>query len=180
MPSIEISGDENLVEQVRHDLNNGRLILSSYSRLRCDNNNLKIILRTSDLKSIQMNSVARVRIDRAFTGSELDVRIRGVGNFNADSLYVSSLNVRSEGVGSANIAGRSDKARLETAGVGKIDAMALLSDTVYARVDGVGSVNCNPVEYFEGRAHGVGSIIYKEEPKNKNISMSGVGKIRKR
>ena len=178
-PSIEISGDENLVEQVRYDLHNGRLVLSASNRLRCENN-LKIILRTSDLKNIQMNAVAKVRMDRAFASDNLDIRINGVGNFYADSLYVNSLMVRSEGVGAANISGKAGNVRLETAGVGKIDAMELLSDTVYAKVDGVGSIQCNPVEYFEGRSHGVGSITYKEEPKHKNVGSFGVGVIKKR
>ena len=127
-----------------------------------------------------MGSVGNIRIKRAFTGDVLDVRLRGVGNFEADSLYVHSLTVRTEGVGSASIAGKTGNVRLETAGVGKIDALELVADTVYARVDGVGNILCNPVEFLEGRSQGVGSITYKEEPKNKNVSSSGVGKIRKR
>ena len=127
-----------------------------------------------------MNDVARVRMDRAFTGDNLEVSIKGVGNFSADSLYVNSLIVRTEGVGSAKIAGKAEKARLETAGVGKINAMDLISDAVYAKVEGVGSIDCNPVGYLEGRTYGVGSILYKEEPENKNASSSGVGKIRKK
>ena len=179
MPSIELSGDENLVEQVRYELNNGRLILSANSRLRCENN-LKITIRTGDLKSIRMNDVTKVRIDRAFISDELDVIIKGVGSFNADSLYVNSLTVRSEGVGSTNISGKAGKARLESAGVGAINAMDLISDTVYAKLEGVGTINCNPVEYLEGRSFGVGSILYKEEPANKNVSSSGIGRIRKK
>jgi len=58
--------------------------------------------------------------------------------------------------------------------------MELLSDTVYAKVDGVGSIDCYPVAYLDGRTHGVGSIVYKEEPVNKHVSTSGVGKIRKK
>jgi len=179
MPSVEISGDENLVEQVRYELKNGRLVFSAINRLRCENN-LSITLRTGDLKSIQMGSVAKVRIDRAFTADELEVRMKGVGNFYADSLYVHSLTIRSDGVGSANISGKADKVRLETAGVGKIDATQLLADTVYAKVDGVGSIDCYPLAYLDGRTHGVGSITYKEEPEHKHVSSSGVGKIRKR
>ena len=178
-PSIEIRGDENLVEQVKHDLYDGRLVLTAHNRIH-HNNNLSITLRTNALSSLQMGSVGSIRMKRAFTGDVLDIRLRGVGNFEADSLYVNSLTVRTEGVGSANIAGKTGNVRLETAGVGKIDALELVADTVYARVDGVGNILCNPVEFLEGRSQGVGSITYKEEPKNKNVSSSGVGKIRKR
>jgi len=178
-PSIEINGDENLVEQVQYDLQNGRLVLSTYNRLR-NKENLKITLRTSDLKAINIDFVGNIHFDCAFTGEEMDIRMRGVGSIHADSLYFNSLTVRSEGVGSVNIAGRSVHARLEAAGTGKINAMELYADTVYARVDGVGSIQCCPVDYLEGSVNGVGSITYKEEPKNKNVRSSGVGKIKKR
>jgi len=178
-PSIELSGDENLVEQVRYELKNGRLNLSAYSRLY-SKNNLKIILRTNNLKSIQMNDVARVRIDHAYIGEELEVVLKGVGSFNADSLYVNSLTVRSEGVGSTNISGKAEKAYLESAGVGTINALDLVSDTIYAKLEGVGTINCNPVRYFEGRSFGIGSILYKEEPENKNVGSFGIGIIRKK
>ena len=177
--SMEINGDENLIDQIRHDFHNGRLVLSSNSRLRSDNN-LKIKILTNDLKRIQVGFVGNVRMNRAFTGEELEIKMKGVGNFQADSLYVNSLTVRSEGVASVRLSGKVDNASLETAGTGKVDAMGLLSDTVYARVDGVGSIQCNPVDYLEARVNGVGSITYKEEPKNKNVGTTGIGKIRKR
>ena len=179
-PSIEISGYKNLVEQVKYELRDGRLVLSSHNSRQRGSKNLKIILRTNELKSIQMNHVGNIRMNRAFTGDELEVRIRGVGSFRADDLYVNSLTVRSEGVGSAILSGKADKASFETAGTSNINALDLLSNSVYARVNGVGSIQCNPVEYLEGHVNGVGSIIYKEEPKTKNVSTSGVGKIRKK
>ena len=178
-PSIEVSGDENLVEQVRYELINGKLILSAHNRISC-HNNLKITLRTNDLKTVLMGSTGNFRINRAFASDILTVIVKGVGNFYADSLYVNSLTVRTEGVGLANISGKAGNVHLGTAGVGKIDAIELLSDTVYAKVEGVGSIHCNPVEYFEGSTYGVGSIIYKDDPKSKRIISAGIGKIKKR
>jgi len=64
-------------------------------------------------------------------------------------------------------------------GTGKIDALELVSDSVYARLEGVGSIKCNPMEYLEGRLQGVGQITYKYEPKVKNVTSEGIGKIGK-
>ena len=177
--SIEVTGDENLVEEVRYNQYERRLILSANSRFE-KKNNLKITVRTNDLSSIQASFVGAIRMDRAFTGEKLEVIMKGVGNFHADSLYFNLLTIRTEGVGSAAIAGKAGKVHLETAGTGNVDAMELLSDTVYAQVNGVGSIQCNPVEYFEGRVNGVGSITYKEEPASKDVRSSGVGRIKRR
>ena len=177
--SIEISGDENLVNQVSYDQYDERLFLHTKNRLE-RKNNLKIMIRTNELKKIQAAShVGNIRMDRAFRGDLLEIDIKGAGNFHADSLFVNSLTILSEGVGSFCIAGKAGKARLETAGTGNVDAMELLSDTVFAQVNGVGSIQCNPVEYLEGRVNGVGSITYKEEPTSKDVHSSGVGRIKK-
>jgi phage shock protein PspC (stress-responsive transcriptional regulator) len=178
-PSIEISGDANLVELVRYNLHGERLTLSATNRFR-SKSNLTIKLNTNDLRSIQAGFVGNIRMNNAFTGDELDIRMRGVGNFRADSLYVHSLTVRTEGVGSATLSGKAEQTTLETRGAGSINAMELVSDTVYAQVAGVGSIQCDPVEYLEGRLQGVGTITYKEEPKNKNVSSSGIGSIKRR
>ena len=177
--SIEITGDENLVEEVRYNQYDRRLILSTNNRLD-SKNNLKITLRTNDLNHIQASFVGSIRMDRAFTGDNLEIIMKGVGNFRSDSLYVKSLTIRCEGVGSVGISGKADKVHLETAGTGSVDAMELLSDTVYAQVNGVGSIQCNPVEYLEGRVNGVGSITYKEEPESKDVRSSGIGRIKRR
>ena len=177
--TIEISGDENLVEQLRYNLYDKRLTLSSLNRFR-GNNNLNIKLRTNELKYIEAGLIGNIRMNSAFTGDELEVVMKGVGNFYADSLYVNSLIVHTQGVGSVTVSGKAEKTKLETAGTGKIDAMELQSDTVYAQVNGVGAIHCNPIDFLEGRVYGIGSITYKEEPKQKNVGSFGIGSIKRR
>jgi hypothetical protein len=174
--SIIIKGDENLVNLIKYDFQNGRLrfsIPNPYS----SKNNLTILLQTGDLKSIGTSTIGNIKINRAFGGESLDITMNGPGSFHADSLYMQSLVVRVRGVGSVNLSGKSDKARLDLTGAGRIAAFGLLSDTVYASVSGVGSIQCNPVEYLEGRLNGVGRISYKEEPETKNVISSGIGRI---
>jgi len=177
--SIEISGDENLVELVKYDLYNARLELSASNKYRAKRD-LTIHLKTNDLKYIRTGSIGNIRINGAFTSDELEVIMKGVGNFNADSLYANSLTINTQGVGTANLSGRTDKISLETSGTGSINAIELQSDTVYARVNGVGSIQCYPIDYLEGRVNGIGSITYKEEPKHKDTGTLGIGKIKKK
>ena len=176
--SIVISGDENLLDQVKYNLHDGRLVLSSNNPFR-SKNNLTVRLQTDNLKSIQSNMIGNIQMNRAFTGDELEIKMLGPGNLEADSLYVGALTVSSEGVGSVRLAGKTNKTNFYVAGVGSINAFDLLSDTVYAHVDGVGSIQCNPVDYLNGRLNGVGKITYKDDPKMKNTNSAGIGKIGK-
>ena len=176
--SIIVSGDENLIDQVQYDIQDGRLILSTNNPLRSENN-LIIRLRTSGIKNIRSNIIGNIQLKTAFKGDELNIKMLGPGNFQADSLYVRSLSVSSEGIGSVKLAGKTTKTNFDVAGVGGINAFELLSDTVYASVKGVGSIQCNPSDFLEGRLSGVGKITYKEEPKMKDIGTMGIGKIGK-
>ena len=176
-PSIEIKGDENLVEQVKYVLQDGRLILSSNNKLYCDNN-LKISLKTNDLKSISTGFIGNVQMNSAFYGEELKIGMSGAGNFSADSLFINSLTVNSGGIASIRLSGKANKAQFDLSGAGKIDAFELVSDTVFARVNGVGSIQCNPLEYLDGRLLGIGKITYKQEPKSKKFVSAGIGRMK--
>jgi len=174
---IEIKGDENLVEQVKYVLQDGRLILSSNNKLYCDNN-LKISLKTNDLKSISTGFIGNVQMNSAFYGEELKIGMSGAGNFSADSLFINSLTVNSGGIASIRLSGKANKAQFDLSGAGKIDAFELVSDTVFARVNGVGSIQCNPLEYLDGRLLGIGKITYKQEPKSKKFVSAGIGRMK--
>ena len=176
--SIVISGDENLIDQVMYDIQDGRLNFSSFNPLRSENN-LIIRLQTNGLSKIQSDILGNIQMNRAFTGDALEIKMNGPGSFRADSLYVQSLTLYSGGIGSVLLSGRANQAHFDLSGAGKIDAMELVSDTVYAYVEGIGSIQCNPTDYLEGRLSGIGKITYKEEPKIKNINSVGIGKIGK-
>jgi hypothetical protein len=127
-----------------------------------------------------MESIGNVFIDKPFVSDDFEIKMEGIGKFRADSLVIGSLRVDSEGMGSVLLAGKAGKANFSLEGTGEIDAMELLTDSVYAEVDGIGSVKCNPVEFLKGTISGIGKITYKEEPKEKNISTVGIGKVSKR
>jgi hypothetical protein len=108
---------------------------------------------------------------------DLNLGIKGVGKFRADSLFVYTLKASAEGVGSVILSGEARRAEFDMKGTGSINALGLLADSVYAKVEGIGSLKCNPVTYLKGKVNGIGSLTYKEEPKEKNTEMSGIGKI---
>jgi len=176
--SVTISGDGRLINQVRYDLQDGRLTLYPRRPL-LRRNNLIVKIQTNRLKGIQSNMLGNIQMNNVFTGDELEIKMTGPGNLQADSLYVKSLTVSSEGVGSIQLSGKANKTRLDVSGIGGVRAFELISDTVYAHVEGVGSIQCNPVNYLEGSLNGIGKITYKDEPKMKNISSAGIGKIGK-
>ncbi|GBU07025.1 hypothetical protein AwDysgo_03560 [Bacteroidales bacterium] len=67
----------------------------------------------------------------------------------------------------------------ELKGVVKISSTNLESQFVLAELDGIGSINCNPIEQLTALTKGVGSIGYLNNPKRKEVSSIGLGKVYK-
>jgi len=179
--SVLINGDSNLIDKVKVNMKDEKtlsLSISNHYRFK-PTTPLIIRIQTPDPQKIKVLSVGNVSIPNALRVPELSIHMEGAGKVEADSLYVDVLKVRNEGVGSVSLAGIARNTNLELKGVGSIHAFELVSDSVTALVNGVGSIHCNPVEYLRGNVKGVGNISYKSEPKSKNTSINGVGKIKK-
>ncbi|MDR1436486.1 MAG: DUF2807 domain-containing protein [Candidatus Symbiothrix sp.] len=175
---ILLSGDENLIDRIRYETNDGKLRLSTHENQGFKTgNNLIIRIQTPSLKQIKTGTAGKISMNKTFICDDLEIELRGAGKLQADSLTVQTLKMDLNGAGSAELAGYARKVTLDIEGTATIDAWNLLSDTIYAQLDGVGSIRCNPVEYLNGKVNGVGTIKYKNEPKKKNIRVLGVGNI---
>jgi len=177
--SLLIKGDENLVDKIEYKVIDNKLRLSTPSYTLQSKNDLIVVLRTKELKEIHIEKGGTLTINNPYKAETLDIWMRGAGNLKADSLDIKTLKVKTEGVASATLAGHVRKAVLNMEGTGHIDAFELASDSVVANVDGIGSIECNATEYLKGRLYGIGKIRYKEEPKIKDMSSRGIGKIGK-
>jgi phage shock protein PspC (stress-responsive transcriptional regulator) len=176
--TLLLSGDENLIENIHYDVNNGklRLFTDNYFYLS-RNNNLIIRIQTPSLKKIEPGISGKTNINKTFICNELELELSGAGYFQADSLTVQTLKVDLEGSAFVKIAGYARNVKFDLDGATKVDAWDLLSDTVDAEVNGVGSIRCNPTEYLKGEVNGVGNIKYKNEPKRRNVRVFGVGNV---
>jgi phage shock protein PspC (stress-responsive transcriptional regulator) len=176
--SILITGDENLVDKIKHKINDNRLYLSIWGRYRfSSNNNLIITIKTPSLKEIKSEAGGNISINKLFLTKELKIEMEGAGTFDADSLIVRKLTVDLDGIGSIRLAGHAEKANFKMSGAGEINAWELISQETVARLHGIGTIRCNPVESLEAELQGIGKIFYKSEPKRKRTIIRGIGKI---
>ncbi|GHT19265.1 hypothetical protein AGMMS4957_03130 [Bacteroidia bacterium] len=178
--TILISGDENLLDKITAEWDNGELRLSTdnKSNLR-PQKNFNIVLQTPVLREITLHSFGKISINNSFTANDLRIKLEGAGSIQADSLAVQSLTVNAEGVGSITVAGTAKNANLHLDGAGEIEAANLLSDTVTAHLEGIGKIACNPTLHLDAEVEGIGKITYKTEPKTMRQEIDGLGKIRK-
>jgi phage shock protein PspC (stress-responsive transcriptional regulator) len=185
--TIKVSGGENLAKFVKYEVSGDclRLYAPEWKKLHIRKkfsakfDKINILITTLGVKGIKSRAVGNMLIANAFKVDDLELDIKGVGKFQADSLYTRFLKANANGVGSVVLSGQTRKAEFDMEGTGSINALGLVADSVYAKVGGVGSIKCNPIIYLKGKVNGVGSLTYKEEPTEKDTEMSGIGKIGK-
>jgi hypothetical protein len=163
--SVRVEGSEELVNELKVYVENGTLFLKMDERFMRGHRNNR----------------GRVKIDIAVPMSEqFEIVSQGVGKITGENIEFKSIRIISEGVGSINLSGAADNAYLRLEGVGSINAEKLIAKNTTVVSEGVGSVQVHASESINIKSEGVGSISFSGNPAVRNISNSGVGRVRER
>jgi len=155
--AIELEGDDNLVDRIRTDAENGTLHLRVRGGYRVHRPMLaRITMPRLDRVDLEASGDARIG---GLNGGRLTLVGQGSGSFDADGA-VDQVEVRINGSGNANLDGlRAREARILINGSG--DARAHVVDTIFAKLNGTGE------------------IVYRGRPRNVSEEVNGTGAIRR-
>jgi hypothetical protein len=169
---------DNYVDLFKFEVDDDKLKAGFTKRMHngIEASDVSIIICSPTLLELDCEGIATIVIDSLNTPS-FKLESEGVGNINISGLTTEMLKVESNGVGSIELKGKSQRAILNCDGVGSIKAEELLASDVKAAVNGVGSISCYVSERIKAEVNGVGSLTYGGQPKTKEVSRNGVGKI---
>ena len=156
--SIELEGDDNLIDLIRTDAERGTLHLRVRGGYRVRRPMLARIT-VPRLERLELEASGDGRIS-GLNGGQLALASFGSGSFIAEG-QVDALDLRIQGSGDADLERlRAREARLLINGSG--DASAHVTDTIVATVNGTGD------------------IIYRGSPRNVTEDVNGTGRIARR
>ena len=153
--SIELEGDDNLIDRIRTDAERGTLHLrvrGGYHVRRP----MVARITVPRLERVDLEASGDARIS-GLSGGSLALAGHGSGSFVAEGA-VDSLDIRIQGSGDADLENlRAREARILINGSG--DASAYVTDTIIATVNGTGE------------------IVYRGAPRNVTEDVNGTGRI---
>ena len=178
---IEAKGPEHIIQLIEPELKQagGTLVIKAKKEYKIGKEGLLIRIVTPKLELIYNEGVGDIRTKGAFKAQMMTITSEGVGNITVENMECERMQVINEGVGNVNLTGKATNAVFKSEGVGNINAYDLEVASLSAELSGVGSIKCNVTERFTCKASGVGNIYYKGNPKQTNVSASGIGKVRK-
>ena len=157
-PALEITFDDNLLDQVKTEVKNGTLHIYSKesfnSRKGCD---IKITI--PGLTSVKVSGSGDFKIF-GLAGDEFEYEVSGSGDLEAS--------------------GTVEVVRIEVSGSGDVDARDLKAKRAYVDIAGSGDVEVWADEVFDGHIAGSGDIAFYGNPDKISRHIAGSGDIRRR
>lgn len=106
------------------------------------------------------------------------VKLSGAGSFFCNDISQESLEISLSGSGDISLSGKVKKIDVKLSGAGSINLKKLESNTAILKLSGVGKIKANVTESVTAKVSGVGDIKIYGNPVERDVSKSGMGKIK--
>ncbi len=176
--ALTVETDDNLMQYIRTEVRDGRLVLEIKPSLNIMfMEKLIYRLTVKELREVQISGSGKVTMDRLET-DELKIGTSGSGKFEFGDLQANSLSARTSGSGQFIIAGKVEETNVDINGSGKFNCPDLESTNTDVSISGSGEVTTWTSGKLDVNISGSGSVRYYGNPQT-NQSISGSGSVKK-
>jgi hypothetical protein len=183
-PSLEIEAEDNIIDRITTEVQNGKLIIkkkSSFPNLfnfLFPRKDINITVSSTDLDSIVINGNGKFTAD-TLTLDSLKITTSGSSNIDIVSLKAFELKSTINGSAKYEISGELERQTITINGSGDYYAENLVTEDITIDINGSGNVQVNALDELDIDIAGSGEVQYKGDPRiTQNISGSGsVNKI---
>lgn len=156
-PSLEVEGDDNVLEFVTAEIRND-------------------VLHLKNTKSYSVSEPVKFTISVPNLEA---VSVSGAGDINIKGMNNDSFEIDSKGAPSIKVAGRTKVVNIDTSGAGKIDTHNLRASRAVVESNGVSKVDLDVSEQLDVTVSGPSTVTYRGDPVV-NKTVNGPGKVEKR
>lgn len=175
---IEVSIEENLIEFLEVENNNGHLKIKwkELSNIQTSKG-VDIKIPVEDLDKITLAGSGEIFNKEMLKLNVLDLTMAGSGNIKLN-LSTNSLVANLAGSGDIELFGSTETARYKMAGSGDIEAFAFKAHDVTASIAGSGSIRLYADVNLKAEIAGSGDIQYKGNPERDDVKVAGSGRVK--
>jgi len=174
-PGVTISTDQNLMDLIKVEVNDGVLEISSLGNIRpTDGSSIRISY--PELNRIDVAGAAEVHAENVITGRDFSLHMSGAGEVDLE-LDLQYLEIDVSGAGSIELSGSVDRQRVSMSGAGGYDGKELRSHECTISISGVGGAAVYADEKITANVSGIGGVEYFGNPSDVQTDVSGLGSI---
>lgn len=178
--SVVVEGPEQGIDRIKVRVKDGKLLITKQYNWQFWNEfeKVRVYITAPLLDEVAFSGAGNIVFQGKWTAEKLDILLEGAHNISAKDVDINALKVQLDGVGSLTMGGKAQKARLMLNGTGNIDAYDLMIQNARCTLNGVGRLECYVTDELNADVSGMGSVLYRGEPKNVRSSVSGLGKVK--
>lgn len=175
-PYLLIEVDENLVDYVLATVENNKLTIKSSKEI--NPKHYKIYTNSTSLSEVSASGMNNIELKDSIFSENLRISGSGAGRINGKNIYCQNLSIDMSGVADITLGGEASNVSMSVSGKANINAYELKAKNADCSVSGMGDIDVYASETLSAQVSGVGKVNYKGNPKEKNISTSGIGSIK--
>jgi hypothetical protein len=154
---LTVRGDDNLLEDVESNVDEGTLELSQPDDVDLEPKaGLTVEITVPELESIELSGAGDVNVED-LSGGEFRVDVSGAGNVEAT--------------------GEVDRVEADVSGAGALRLSELVAREASVDLSGAGDIHVHATESLTASLSGAGNIVYSGDPADVETDVSGVGQI---
>ncbi|MES2767268.1 MAG: head GIN domain-containing protein [Bacteroidota bacterium] len=174
---VRIEGDDNLLEYITTEVENGVLVIGTKEGSFSTKNDMKIYVSMPDIKKLAIAGSGSIQGQNDFKTGDLGLEIEGSGDIKVVGTF---KNVKSEISGSGDIVvkGTAIAQSVEVNGSGDVHAEELqTSGDCSVEISGSGDCRVWANGVLKAEINGSGDVRYKGTPTSVDSDISGSGSV---
>ena len=174
--SLKVNAPENVQAQIKTEVKEGILIISSEGNIKT-NDDIIISISIKSLNSLDISGAAELKSENQLICEKLSITSNGAGDVHID-VKATEIKTDISGAGDVTIKGTAQSMDVTVSGAGDLKASGLETAKIKAKVSGAGDAKVNATQSLDADVSGAGSIIYRGNPVDRNVNISGAGSVR--
>jgi hypothetical protein len=174
-PSILVEADDNIIEYITTEIQNGILIISCKESIK-NAKERKVKVTLPDVESISASSGSEIKSMNTITSSSLDIKSSSGSEIDI-TIQAENAYCTSSSGSTINLKGKALKLQTQSSSGSDIDAEDLLANEINATSSSGSHTTIHPIVSLEASASSGGNINYVNVPKSVSKKESSGGSI---
>lgn len=177
--TIQLEGDENLLQYIETKVEDGKLVIKTTKNVNIKSRSkITVYVSMTKINALEQSGSGNITGDGSFgNDGKTDIKVSGSGNVKLNSGSFKDISLYISGSGNIDIEnGSADNITAYVSGSGNIDCSNVVCDNVEAKISGSGNVKVNAKKNINASISGSGNIYYRGGDVNISTKIMGSGK----
>lgn len=177
--TIEVEGDDNLLDYIETKVENGKLNIKTTKSVNLrSKNRITIYVSLKKLTGISLSGSGDIiGVGNFSNDGKTDFKISGSGSIKVSYDKINTVEVAISGSGNIGLIGSASNVNIKISGSGNADCSALICKGATANISGSGNIKLYSNKSIDASISGSGNVQYKGSASDIKKHISGSGKV---